>query len=88
MYRSSHRASRQRARSPKAPFSLAPHETIIDNPRMITYAEAAQLLCVDKRTLRRRVAAGRYIAYGDGRGRVLLYSSIIADIQRNNSEVR
>lgn len=55
---------------------------------MITYAEAAQLLCVDKRTLRRRVAAGRYIAYGDGRGRVLLYSSIIADIQRNNSEVR
>ncbi len=62
-----------------APFEAA---------RMITYAEAAALLKVDKRTVRRRVAGGRYIAYGEGCGKRILYQSILADIQRNSSEVR
>jgi excisionase family DNA binding protein len=35
---------------------------------MLTYAEAAALLKVDKRTVRRRIADGRYTAYGDGSG--------------------
>ena len=50
--------------------------------RMLKYAEAADLLKVNKRTIRRRVAAGRYVAYGDGSGKRILYSSIVADIQR------
>ena len=58
-----------------------------DPAQMLTYAEAVKLLKVDKRTIRRRVAAGRYVAYGDGTGKRLLYSSILADIQRNSSEV-
>jgi excisionase family DNA binding protein len=52
--------------------------------RMITYAEAASLLKVNKRTIRRRVADGRYIAYGDGCGKRLLYASILADIERTS----
>jgi excisionase family DNA binding protein len=59
----------------------------LDPMRMLKYAEAAELLKVDKRTIRRRVAAGRYIAYGDGSGKRLLYSSILADIERNSGEV-
>ncbi len=58
----------------------------LDPAQMLKYDEAAKLLKVDKRTIRRRVAAGRYIAYGDGSGKRLLYDSILADIQRNNSE--
>jgi excisionase family DNA binding protein len=58
----------------------------LEPARMLTYAEAAALLKVDKRTIRRRVAGGRYIAYGDGCGKRLLLTSIIADIQRHTSE--
>ena len=66
-------------------------ELMLDAPsleaaQMLTYAEAAALLKVDKRTIRRRVAGGRYIAYGDGSGKRLLLRSIIADIQRHISE--
>ena len=57
-----------------------------EGAQMLTYAEAAALLKVDKRTVRRRVADGRYIAYGDGSGKRFLYSSILADIQRNCRE--
>ena len=53
--------------------------------RMVTYAEAAALLKVDKRTIRRRVADGRYIAYGEGSGKRIKFDSILADIQRNSS---
>jgi excisionase family DNA binding protein len=56
--------------------------------RMLTYAEAAALLKVDKRTVRRRVADGRYSAYGDGSGKRILYRSILADIERSSREVR
>lgn len=56
--------------------------------RMLTYAEAATLLKVDKRTVRRRVAEGRYTAYGQGSGKRILYRSILADIQRTSPEVR
>lgn len=56
--------------------------------RMITFAEAALLLKVDKRTVRRRIAEGRYIAYGTGSGRRILFSSIVADIQRNSTRGR
>ncbi len=54
----------------------------LESARMLKYAEAAALLKVDKRTVRRRVADGRYVAYGDGSGKRILYSSIVADIQR------
>jgi excisionase family DNA binding protein len=67
--------------------SLTKLGSAFEEARMLKYAEAAKLLKVDKRTIRRRVAAGRYVAYGDGSGKRLLYSSILADIQRNNSEV-
>lgn len=56
--------------------------------QMLTYAEAAELLRVDKRTVRRRVAAGRYTAYGEGCGKRILYSSIVADIQRERQRQR
>jgi excisionase family DNA binding protein len=66
-------------------------EVTLDAPgleaaQMLTYAEAAALLKVDKRTIRRRVAGGRYLAYGDGSGKRLLFTSIIADIQRRTTE--
>jgi excisionase family DNA binding protein len=54
---------------------------------MLTYAEAAALLKVDKRTIRRRVADGRYTAYGQGCGKRILLRSILADIQRACTEV-
>jgi excisionase family DNA binding protein len=57
-------------------------DPIFNDARMIKYAEAAELLKINKRTVRRRVADGRYIAYGDGSGKRILYSSILADIQR------
>ena len=56
-----------------------------DAARMLKYAEAAALLKVDKRTIRRRVAAGRYMAYGDGSGKRIKFDSILADIQRQRS---
>jgi hypothetical protein len=56
--------------------------------RMIDYADAVKLLRVTKRTIRRRVAKGRYLAYGDGSGRKLLLSSIWADIQRQIGKVQ
>ena len=54
----------------------------LNDAQLITYTDAASLLCVDKRTIRRRVSAGRYIAYGTGSGKRIIYSSILADIQR------
>jgi hypothetical protein len=67
----------------------APQLSIVRDPslaeaRMLKYAEAAALLKVDKRTIRRRVAAGRYTAYGENSGKRILYSSIVADIQRGH----
>lgn len=62
--------------------SAAPSPTL-----MLTYAEAAALLRIDKRTLRRRIAGGRYKAYGEGAGRRVVYSSILADIRRECGEV-
>jgi excisionase family DNA binding protein len=56
--------------------------------QMLTYAEAAELLRIDKRTVRRRVAEGRYTAYGEGCGKRILYSSIVADIERASQENR
>jgi excisionase family DNA binding protein len=53
--------------------------------QMLTYAEVAELVRVDKRTVRRRVANGRYTAYGDGCGKRILYSSVLADIERHRS---
>jgi excisionase family DNA binding protein len=67
-----------------APATNEPFEAA----RMLTYAEAAALLKVDKRTVRRRVADGRYTAYGEGSGKRILYRSILADIQRTTPEVR
>jgi excisionase family DNA binding protein len=63
------------------------HLSIVRDPsleaaRMLKYEEAAALLKVNKRTIRRRVADGRYVAYGDGSGKRIVYSSIVADIQR------
>jgi excisionase family DNA binding protein len=56
----------------------------LEDLRMLKYKEAADLLKVDKRTIRRRVAAGRYVAYGEGSGKRILYRSIKADIQRGS----
>lgn len=53
----------------------------LESASMLTYAEAAALLKVSKRTVRRRVADGRYVAYGHGSGKRILSSSILADIQ-------
>lgn len=69
---------------PASTPSLPDFETV----RMITFAEAAALLKVDKRTVRRRVAEGRYIAYGSGSGRRILFSSIVADVQCNSTRGR
>ena len=63
-------------------------ETASDIPTMLTYKEAADRLKVNKRTIRRRVAAGRYMAYGDGSGKRILCESILADIQRNSNGAR
>ena len=57
----------------------------LDDFRMLTYAEAAELLKVDKRTIRRRVAKGRYSAYGDGPGKRILFRSIVADVQQHST---
>jgi len=57
-----------------------------DSVRMLTYAEVATLLRVDKRTVRRRVANGRYTAYGEGSGKRILYHSILDDIERTSGE--
>jgi excisionase family DNA binding protein len=65
-----------------------PQETAGDIPVMLTYKEAADKLKVNKRTIRRRVAAGRYTAYGDGSGKRILRESILADIERNSTGVR
>lgn len=56
---------------------------LFNDAYMLTYDEAATLLKCNKRTIRRRVAEGRYLAYGEGSGKRLLYRSIVADIQRN-----
>jgi hypothetical protein len=50
--------------------------------RMLTYAQAAELLTVTVRTVRRRVANGLYLTYGEGPGKRVLYHSILADIHR------
>ncbi|HEU5097592.1 MAG TPA: helix-turn-helix domain-containing protein [Roseiflexaceae bacterium] len=68
--------------NPKATYLSIVRDPSLGAARMLKYAEAAALLKVDKRTVRRRVADGRYVAYGDGSGRRILYSSIVADIQR------
>jgi excisionase family DNA binding protein len=49
---------------------------------LLTYAEAAELLAINTRTLSRRIAAGRYRTYGEGNGKRILYSSILDDIRR------
>lgn len=51
--------------------------------RMLTYAQAAELLAVAVRTVRRRVANGQYRTYGAGPGKRVLYHSILADIRRS-----
>lgn len=57
--------------------------TLSEGPaRMLTYAQAAELLAVAVRTVRRRVANGQYRTYGAGPGRRVLYHSILADIRR------
>jgi excisionase family DNA binding protein len=53
---------------------------------MLTYSELAAILKLNTRTIRRRVAAGRYIAYGDGAGRRILYQSVLEDIERNSTK--
>jgi hypothetical protein len=58
-----------------------------DKVRMLKYSEAAELLKVDRRTVHRRVTAGRYIAYGNGSGKRILLKSIIDDIQRSSDEI-
>lgn len=63
----------QNASSPQDPAKLRP---------LLTYAEAAELLAIKPRTLSRRIAAGRYRTYGEGNGKRILYSSILADIRR------
>jgi excisionase family DNA binding protein len=63
-------------------------ETASDIPAMLTYKEAADQLKVTKRTIRRRVAAGRYMAYGDGSGKRILCESVLADIERNSNGAR
>jgi hypothetical protein len=50
--------------------------------RMLTYAQAAELLAVAVRTVRRRVSNGKYLTYGEGPGKRVLYHSIMADIRR------
>ncbi len=50
---------------------------------MLTYAQAVQLLAVTTRTVRRRVANGQYLTYGEGCGKRVLYPSILSDIQRS-----
>lgn len=50
---------------------------------LLTYAEAAELLAIKPRTLSRRIAAGRYLTYGEGNGKRVLHSSILADIRRS-----
>lgn len=54
--------------------------------RMLTYAQAAELLTVAVRTVRRRVANGQYLTYGEGPGKRVLYHSILADIRRSCGE--
>lgn len=57
--------------------------TLYESPaRMLTYAQAAELLTVAVRTVRRRVANGQYLTYGEGPGKRVLYHSILADIRR------
>jgi excisionase family DNA binding protein len=65
-----------------------PQETASDIPAMLTYKEAADRLKVNKRTIRRRVTAGRYLAYGDGSGKRILCESILADIQHKSNGAR
>ena len=65
-----------------------PQEAATNIPAMLTYKEAADQLKVNKRTIRRRVAAGRYMAYGDGSGKRILSQSILADIERNSYGAR
>jgi excisionase family DNA binding protein len=72
----------QRSTTAKAPHLAVVRDPLFNDARMLKYAEAAVLLKVNKRTIRRRVADGRYVAYGDGSGKRILYSSIVADIQR------
>jgi hypothetical protein len=65
----------------------AAHEAAspISEGQMLAYAEVMTLLKISKRTIRRRVAEGRYIAYGNNTGKRILYQSILADIERNST---
>lgn len=65
-----------------------PQEVARNIPAMLTYKEAADKLKVNKRTIRRRVADGRYVAYGDGSGKRILAESILADIESNSNGAR
>lgn len=53
-----------------------------EDVRMITFDEAVALLKINKRTISRRIAEGRYLAYGTKGSRRLLFRSIVADIER------
>jgi excisionase family DNA binding protein len=67
----------QTMKSPQKP-TTQPETAVLshqDKARMrplLTYAEAAELLAINPRTLSRRIAAGRYRAYGEGNGRRIL----------------
>ena len=65
-------AAKQAAKGPTTP----------DDIRMMTYDEAVALLKINKRTIARRVAEGRYLAYGTKGSRRLLFRSVVADIER------
>jgi hypothetical protein len=70
------------------PTNAQPRQlTLYESPaRMLTYAQAAELLAVTSRTVRRRVANGQYVTYGEGPGKRVLLLSIMQDIGRAASE--
>lgn len=60
-----------------------PTSTSQNTPLLVTYAEAAQLLGrVSVRHVERLVAAGKLKAVGRSRARRILYTSILAYVER------